>query len=188
MPNRIDSPQFNAEPLPLTGAWKIQRKRRHDERGSLTRLYSDSFFASLGWVGSIVQINHSVNTQAGTLRGLHFQLAPYSEFKYVLCLRGNVFDVVVDLRSKSPTFLQHCAIDLEDDQGVLIPPGCAHGFQTRVDGSELIYLHNQPYQPDAERGLHYADPQLQIAWPLPISQISERDQQHPPLASDFKGL
>ena len=139
---------------------------------------------------NIMQINHSQTRQHGSVRGLHFQQPPHAEVKIITCLRGAVFDVTVDIRVGSPTFLQWVGVELSAKNGamILIPEGCAHGFQTLSDDTELLYLHTAPYAPESEGGLHYADPRLDISWPLPLADISQRDQNHALLSADFAGV
>jgi len=138
----------------------------------------------------IMQINHTLTRKAGTLRGLHFQHPPHSEMKLISCLRGDVFDVAVDLRKESNTFLQwHGEILSEKNhRTICIPEGFAHGFQALTKNCELIYLHTASYRPDAEAGLNAVDPELSIIWPMPIVERSERDQNHALLSSDHSGL
>src|SRR3546814_6280440 len=138
----------------------------------------------------IVQINHSRTTMVGAVRGMHFQSAPHAEMKLVRCLKGRVWDVAVDLRAGSPTFLRWHAQELSEDNArmLVISEGCAHGFQALEPDSELLYLHTAPYTPEVEGGLVYDDPRLAIKWPLSIADLSARDQQHPYLSIDFPGL
>ena len=137
--------------------------------------------ADFGGDGKIAQINHTLTQAAGTIRGLHFQQAPHDEAKFVSCLSGAVFDVAVDLRPDSPTYLQWHGEVLSADNGrsMMIPGGFAHGFQTLTEDCELIYLHDKPYAPEAEGGLNPLDPRLAIDWPLPVSQMSPRDKALP---------
>jgi dTDP-4-dehydrorhamnose 3,5-epimerase len=137
----------------------------------------------------VVQINHTATGHRGTVRGMHFQRPPHAEDKFVSVVRGEVFDVAVDLRRNSPTFRQWHAEHLSADNGrsLLIPKGFAHGFQTLTDDCELIYLHTARYAPDAEGGLDPLDPMLAIEWPLTVTDLSARDRAHPPLSSNFDG-
>ena len=139
---------------------------------------------------SVCQINHSFTRHKGTLRGLHFQHPPHAERKLVSCIQGEVFDVAVDLRADSPTFLQwHGEIlSAQNQRSLYIPKGFAHGFQTLTDDCELIYLHSTEYQAQFEDGLNAHDARLNIDWPLSASEISARDQAFKPLSIDFKGL
>jgi dTDP-4-dehydrorhamnose 3,5-epimerase len=138
----------------------------------------------------IKQINHTGTKQAGTIRGMHFQHAPHAEIKIVSCLKGKVFDVAVDLRANSPTFLQWFATELsaENHHSLYIPEGFAHGFQTLTNDCELVYLHTAEYSPNHESALNPLDPKLAITWPDLISEISARDQNHPMINSHFKGI
>jgi dTDP-4-dehydrorhamnose 3,5-epimerase len=124
------------------------------------------------------------------VRGLHYQRAPYAEMKLVSCTRGAVWDVAVDLRAGSPTFLRWHAERLSADEGtaLLVPEGCAHGFQALVDDVELVYCHSAAYVLEAEGGLHAQDPRLAIDWPLPVEGLSARDASHPPIGGDFRGV
>ena len=176
--------------LPLDGLKRIERRRVGDARGSLTRLFCAEELAATGWNESIAQINHTVTAQRGTVRGLHYQAPPYAEMKLVSCLRGEVWDVAVDIRAGSKTFLQWHAERLSADNGcaLLIPKGFAHGFQALTDDAELLYCHSAPYNAEAEGALNAADPRLAIAWPLPIAALSPRDAQHPMLSEGFTGV
>jgi dTDP-4-dehydrorhamnose 3,5-epimerase len=181
---------FEFIPTALAGLTVAQRQRREDSRGFLSRLYCQDEFRLAGVRAPIAQINQTLTRRKGTVRGMHFQLPPHAEIKIVSCLHGEIFDVAVDLRKNSPTFLQwHAEVLSADNQRCLvIPHGYAHGFQTLADDCELLYLHTAPYAPEAERGLNATDPRLSIAWPLTISQRSERDDNHDFLSSEFQGL
>ena len=139
---------------------------------------------------SIVQINHTLTAKAGTVRGMHFQNPPHSEMKLISCLRGKVFDVAVDLRKNSSTFMHWHQVLLTEDnhKTFVIPEGFAHGFQTLSDDCELLYLHTATYAPAAESGLNALDPRLAITWPIQIKERSKRDQQYEMLTLDFIGL
>jgi dTDP-4-dehydrorhamnose 3,5-epimerase len=184
------SEAFCAKPTAIKGVHLIERHLRGDGRGFLARLFSADEFASLGWGGAIAQINHTYTSTEGTIRGLHFQLPPRAEKKLVICLRGAVCDVAVDLRQGSPTFLQHHKEILSADkhQAMLIPEGCAHGFQTLSDDVELVYLHSERYSPEYEGGVSVFEPMLAITWPKPAGVISDRDRNHTPLTSNYEGL
>ena len=138
----------------------------------------------------MAQINHTLTRRRGTVRGLHFQNPPHAEDKLVSCLRGSVFDVGVDLRQGSATFLHwHGEIlSADNGRGLLIPRGFAHGFQTLEDDCELLYLHSSAYVPKAEGALNARDPRLNIHWPLEFTDISERDTNHPPITHEFTGI
>ncbi len=138
----------------------------------------------------IVQINHSFTKLKGSVRGMHYQLPPHSEVKIVRCLKGSVLDVIVDLRKGSPTFLKHHGELLSQDniKMMYIPEGFAHGFQTLEEDCELLYLHSEFYTPSSESAIRYDDPLVGIEWPLPVSDISERDKNHALLSNDFSGI
>lgn len=161
-----------------------------DDRGIFARTFCKREFAQIGHTEEFVQFNHSRTLQRGTLRGLHFQRPPHAEIKLIRCIRGSVFDVVVDLRQGSPTFLQHIGVDLSEQnmRMIYIPKGCAHGFQTLEADSELIYHHTHFYNPAAEGGIRYDDPQIAIEWPLTPTLMSDKDQHYPFLQGSFEGI
>ncbi|MEO5882764.1 MAG: dTDP-4-dehydrorhamnose 3,5-epimerase family protein [Caldimonas sp.] len=175
---------------PIVGLWEVETAPHRDERGSLTRLFCAEAFAATGPDLRFVQVNHSVTRRRGTIRGLHFQRPPASEWKLIRCLRGRVFDVAVDLREASPTFARWHAVLLgaDNQRQILIPPGCAHGFQTLDDDAELLYQHTAPYTPALEDGVRHDDPRLAIAWPEPATGLSPRDLGFRPLDATFEGL
>ncbi len=161
-----------------------------DARGSFARLFCERELAEVIGHRRIVQINHSCTTQVGAVRGLHFQYPPHAEMKLVRCLRGRVWDVAVDLRSNSPTFLRWHAEELSpaNFRMLIIPEGFAHGFQVLEADSELLYLHTALYTPEAEGGLRHDDPRLAITWPLVVTDLSSRDAAHPLIGPDFRGI
>jgi dTDP-4-dehydrorhamnose 3,5-epimerase len=169
--------------LPLSGAWEINIERREDARGFFARSYCDGEFSDHGLNTTWVQMNVSFSQTKGTLRGLHFQREPAAEVKLVRCLSGQVFDVIVDLRSGSPTFGQYCSVMLDGElrNSIYIPVGFAHGFQTLSDGCELQYSHSSAYQPGHEGGINALDSVLDITWPLPPTVMSDRDRALVPL-------
>ena len=176
--------------LPLDGLTRVQRRCVGDMRGFLARLFCAEELAVAGWTKPIAQINHTYTARLGTVRGMHFQYPPSAEMKLVICIRGEVWDVAVDVRSDSPSFLRWHAERLSADNhyALLIPEGFAHGFQAMTNDVELIYCHAAPYSPKAEGGLHPHDPRLGITWPLPIGDLSARDAAHPLLNDDFIGV
>jgi dTDP-4-dehydrorhamnose 3,5-epimerase len=184
------SGRFELETSPLAGLHVARRKRVGDSRGFLERLFCTEELHPLISDRSIVQVNRTWTERRGTVRGMHFQHPPHAETKFVSCLRGEVFDVAVDLRRESPTFLQWHAevLSAENRATLVIPEGFAHGFQTLTDGCELLYFHTAAYAPAAEGGLNPRDPRLAIEWPEPISEISPRDAAHPLLTGDFAGV
>lgn len=183
--------RFSVTDLPLAGLKCVERHKFGDSRGFLSRLFCAEELAEAGWVKPVVQINQTVTAREGTVRGMHFQHPPHAEMKLVSCLRGAVWDVAVDLRRDSPTFLRWHAEELsaENCRALLIPEGFAHGFQTLEDDCELLYLHSAAYAAEAEDGLNPADPRLAISWPREITEISERDRSHAMFAErTFTGL
>lgn len=175
---------------PLPGLKVVQSVPHHDPRGAFLRLFCAREIQPLLGDRQIAQVNQSTTSQAGAIRGLHFQYPPHAEMKMVRCLRGRVWDVAVDLRSESPTFLQWYAQELDPDssQMMVVPEGFAHGFQALEPESELLYLHTNFYHPPSEGGLRHDDPRLVIAWPLVPQDISPRDLNHPLLTEDFTGV
>jgi len=184
------SSRFDIQATPLPGLNVVTRKPFGDNRGYLERMFCMGELQDIFGARRIVQINHTLTKTKGTARGMHFQYAPHAEMKFVCCLRGAVFDVAVDLRKESPTFLQWHAELLSADnyKTFAIPEGFAHGFQTLTEDCEMFYLHTAAYAPDAEAGLNPEDPRLAIAWPLPITEMSPRDAAHAPIAADFQGV
>lgn len=175
---------------PLAGLMIIQRKPIEDTRGFLSRLYSAEEFTNVGISKPICQVNHTLTLLKGAVRGLHYQKPPYSETKMVNCLRGEIFDIAVDLRQDSSTFLQWYGekLSAQNNRGLLIPEGFAHGFQALSENCELIYFHTAPYVHEAEAGLNVMDPALGINWPLAITEISDRDRSHPMVSRNFQGV
>jgi dTDP-4-dehydrorhamnose 3,5-epimerase len=182
--------RFELQSTPLAGLWVVQRQRLGDARGFLQRLFCADELATAGWTGPIAQINHTHTAEPGTVRGLHFQRPPHAEMKLVSCIRGAVWDVAVDLRPDSPTYLRWHAEPLSADnqRALLIPPGFAHGFQALEADVEMLYCHSQAYAPQSEAGLHPQDPRLAIAWPLPVRGLSARDASHSALDDEFEGV
>lgn len=181
--------KLKVSPLPLSGLYGIERQCFTDQRGFFCRLFSADELAATGWQKPVRQINHSYTAKSGVVRGLHYQKPPHAEMKLVSCIRGSVWDVVVDLRIDSPTYLRwHAAVlSAENSQALLIPEGFAHGFQTLVENTELLYCHSENYHPESEAGLHPLDPFLAIPWPRPVSELSDRDAQHAYISADFAG-
>jgi dTDP-4-dehydrorhamnose 3,5-epimerase len=182
--------RFSPTETPLAGLVCLERQTLGDVRGFLTRLFCAEELAPAGWTGAVAQAKHTYTARRGVVRGLHFQHPPYGETKLVTCIRGAVWDVAVDLRTSSSTFLQWHAVELsaQNHRSLLIPQGFAHGFQTLTEDCEMVYLHSAPYVAEAEAGLSARDPRLAIAWPLSIAELSLRDAQHPLLNAQFRGL
>jgi dTDP-4-dehydrorhamnose 3,5-epimerase len=154
-------------PTPLPGAYVVELEPLRDERGWFARTFDAAAFADLGLEASVVQCNTSFNERAGTLRGMHFQSEPHGEAKLVRCTRGAIYDVMVDLRPDSRSYLRWFGLELSADDGraLFVPQGCAHGFQTLVDGAEVLYQISTPYVPEAARGVRWDDPAFGIEWP-----------------------
>lgn len=181
---------MNSVATPIAGVMRIETSPHSDARGAFARFFCEESLADLLGGRRVVQINHSRSVERGTIRGMHFQHAPYAEVKFVRCLRGRVWDVAVDLRAGSPTFLKWHAEELSPENAhmLVIPEGCAHGFQTLEPDTELLYLHTAAYTPGAEGGVRYDDPAIGIRWPLPATNISPRDAGHGWITADFTGL
>jgi len=184
------SGRFDLEATRLSGLTLVKRSPVRDARGSFVRMFCMQDLAVAGWDGAIAQINLSVTTQPGTVRGMHFQYPPAGEAKFVSCLRGEVWDVAVDLRRNSPTFLQWHGerLSAENGMALLIPRGFAHGFQALTSDCELLYLHSATYAPGSEGGIQPEDPMIAIDWPRPITEMSDRDQSRALLTPNFQGI
>ncbi len=182
--------EIHVQPTDIEGLCVLSRKLIGDSRGYLERMFCSEVLSDILGDRQIVQINHTLTALEGAVRGMHFQYPPHAETKIVSCLRGAVFDVAVDLRPDSPTFLKwHGEILSADNHKTLyIPEGFAHGFQTLAADCELLYLHTAPYAAAAEGALNATDPSLAIAWPKPISQRSPRDEGHPVIDETFRGI
>ncbi len=168
----------------LEGVFIIELERLTDERGFFARTWCAEEFEAHGLNSRLVQCNISYNKKAGTLRGMHYQVAPFAEAKLVRCTMGAIFDVALDLRPDSPTFKQWVGVELTADnrRALYIPEGLAHGFQTLADHSEVFYQMSEFYHPEWARGVRWDDPACGIEWPLPAQIISERDRSYPLLA------
>jgi dTDP-4-dehydrorhamnose 3,5-epimerase len=183
--------RFEITNTPLGGLKRVKRNAISDTRGFLSRVYCADELSQAGWDTTIAQINHTCTRQKGALRGMHYQIPPYAEKKLVSCVRGKVWDVAVDLRRDSSTFLQWYAQELsaENQIALLIPEGFAHGFQVlSEEGAELIYVHSQAYKSEYERAVSVFDPKVKIEWPLDVTDISKRDQAHEFIKDDFCGI
>ena len=174
----------------LAGVYTVELEPFSDERGLFARTFCKREFEEIGHQQEFVQFNHSHSNVMGTLRGLHFQHPPHAEIKLIRCIRGKVLDVIVDIRQGSPTFLQHFAVELSEEnlKMIYIPEGFAHGFQTLAPHTELIYHHTAYYAPQAEGGLYYADPRLNIQWPLSPTVVSDKDQKQKLITDLFNGI
>lgn len=172
--------RFDFQSTPLNGLMVVQRKPVEDNRGFFARFFCADEFRQAGFIKPIAQINQTLTRKKGAVRGLHFQRSPHAETKIVSCLKGDIFDVAIDLRRGSPTFLRwHGEVLSERNcKSLLIPEGFAHGFQALTNDCELVYLHSASFHPEAEGALNVSDPKLAIEWPLAIAQLSERDRAH----------
>ena len=182
--------RFVLHPTPIRGLQVIERQPIGDSRGFLERLFCQETFSSLLRGRTIRQINRTLTQKKGTVRGLHFQTPPHAETKIVTCLKGQVWDVAVDLRQGSSTFLHYHAVLLSEvnHQCYLIPEGFAHGFQTLTPDCEMLYFHTADYNAEVEGALNACDLRLAINWPEPIIERSERDTNRPMLTDDFIGM
>ncbi len=177
-------------PTPLSGLYEIQTEPVADSRGSLVRLFCQDAFREIRPQLRFVQTNLSRTLRRGTVRGMHFQHPPAAEAKLIRCLRGGVYDVAVDLRAASPTFLRWHALELSADnqREIFIPEGFAHGFQALTDEVELHYSHTAAWDKGQEGGVRFDDPALGIRWPLPVTVISDKDRSYPMISDGFKGI
>jgi len=180
-------------PTQLRGVMVAETEIRSDPRGTFTRFYCEDDLGLASSNRHVVQINHSSTLRRGTVRGLQYQNSPCSEIKLIRCVRGAVWDVAVDLRADSSTFLHWHGVELTPENALMmiVPDGCAHGFQALAPTSELLYLHTAPFALNAEAGVAWDDPRIGIAWPLALPDrggLSDRDRELPRLAPDFAGL
>lgn len=177
-------------PTSIDGLYELQTTPLGDNRGRFTRIFCERELTSIRPGLHFTQINLSETRGMGALRGLHYQTPPAAEAKLIRCLRGRVFDVAVDLRADSATFLRWHALELaeDNDREILIPEGFAHGFQALTDEVQLLYMHTASWTPTCEAGLRYDDPRLAIAWPRMATTISERDLSHALIDAAFTGM
>jgi dTDP-4-dehydrorhamnose 3,5-epimerase len=182
--------RFRVVETPIAGLRIVERAPRADERGFLARLFCADELQAAGWNKPIAQINQTMTRRMGAVRGLHFQFLPHAEMKLVSCIRGEVWDVALDLRQGSPTFLKWFGVNLsaENFRALLIPEGFAHGFQALAEGCELIYFHTCAYHAASEGGINPEDPRVAIRWPREIAEMSPRDRGHPMLSPAFQGI
>jgi len=166
---------------PIDGVAILDLEEHHDHRGFFARSFCQDEFTANGLLPDVAQCNISYNHVAGTLRGMHYQLAPATEAKLVRCIAGAVVDIIVDLRPGSPTYLQHVSVELSaaNRRSLYVPPMFAHGYQTLVDDTEVLYQVSERYTPGMERGLRFDDPVLGLSWPVPATTISEKDASWP---------
>ena len=174
----------------IAGLFIISLKKIEDERGLFARTYCKDEFKKIGFDKEFVQFNHSLNKLKGTIRGMHFQQMPFAETKLIRCVQGAVYDVAVDCRQGSPTFLKSFGIEISEQNmlSLLIPEGFAHGFQTLHNNTSLIYHHTAYYTPGADSGIRFDDPALNIPWKLPAINVSDKDKSYPLIDKNFKGI
>jgi len=184
------SERFDFIETPLAGLVRVDRKSIEDNRGFFSRFFCAKEFKQIGLEQPVVQINHTLTQRKGSIRGMHFHFQPHAETKIVSCTRGEIIDVAVDIRRNSPTFLHWHAelLSADNKHSLYIPAGFAHGFQALTDDCELIYLHTGFYTNQMEGALNAMDSALTINWPLEVTDISERDSEHPFLDSNFEGV
>ena len=184
------SDMFKFIETPLPGAFIVEPRPFQDRRGLFARLFCREDFRAMGHEKEIVQVNHSVTTAKGAVRGMHFQWPPWTETKIIKCIRGAVFDVMVDIRKGSPTFLKWHGevLSAENMRSAYIPDGFAHGFQTLEADCELLYFHTAVFSPSFEGAVRFDEPKVGVQWPLDVTDLSDRDGSHPYLADDFDGL
>lgn len=175
---------------PLKGLYVVEPKKVEDQRGLFARTFCKKEFSEIGFEKELVQFNYSFNLKKGTTRGMHYQNKPFSETKLIRCVQGRVYDVAIDIRRGSSTFLQSFGVELSQENmlSMFIPEGFAHGFQTLEDQSSLIYHHSEYYNPEADAGLLYNDGALNIDWPLEAVNVSEKDKSYPIITDNFKGF
>lgn len=161
----------------LKGAFIIDLELRGDDRGGFARTFCAKEFEEHGLKPTVAQCNLSFNYKAGTLRGMHYQIPPAAETKLVRCTKGAIYDVIIDLRPESPTYMQHIGVELtaENRRALYVPELFAHGYQALTDGAEVVYQVGEFYTPGYERGIRYDDPAFKIEWPIPVTVISEKD-------------
>ena len=171
-------------PTQIAGAFIVDIEPRGDERGFFARGFCAREFEELGLRPMVAQYNVSYNRTKGTLRGMHYQLAPSTEAKFVRCISGTVYEVFIDLRPDSPTYSQHVGVELtsESFRALYIPEMCAVGYQALTDGAAVLYHVSAYYAPDHERGVKHDDPAFGIRWPLPVTNLSGKDAAWPPFA------
>jgi dTDP-4-dehydrorhamnose 3,5-epimerase len=174
---------------PLRGAYTIELEKRGDDRGFFARFFCQREFEAAGIPMPIVQINNSLSAKAGTLRGMHYQLPPAAEIKVVRCIRGALYDVIIDLRPDSPTFGQWFGAELTAENRLMMyaPQGFAHGFITLADDTEAFYLTNAFYAPEEERGIRFNDPRFGVVWPKAPVDVSQKDRDWPDFDPTFHG-
>ena len=177
-------------PTPLRGAYTIEIERRGDERGFFARVFCENEFAQAGLVAKFVQVNNSLSAKKGTLRGMHYQLPPKAEVKVVRCVRGALWDAILDLRPDSSTFGKSFGAELSADNRLMmyVPRGFAHAILTLTDDAEAFYLVSESYGPDQERGVRWNDPKFKVVWPIEPAEVSAKDANWPDFDPAFHGI
>ena len=175
------------QPLPLLGAYVISPEKNEDARGFFVRIFCEKEFKAAGLETKFIQMNNSLSYKKGTLRGMHYQLPDSAEVKVVRCIKGALYDVIVDIRPDSPTFKQWCGVELSESNRCMmyVPRGFAHGYITLEDDTEMIYLVSAEYSPDKERGIRYDDLAIGIKWPIRHCDISMKDGAWPDMSEEF---
>jgi dTDP-4-dehydrorhamnose 3,5-epimerase len=177
-------------PAPLRGAYTIELERRGDDRGFFARVFCENEFSAARLTSKFVQVNNSLSREKGTLRGMHYQLPPKAEVKIVRCVRGALWDAILDLRPDSPTFRKSFGAELSADNRLMmyVPRGFAHAILTLTDDVEALYLVSEFYGPEQERGVRWNDPTFNVPWPIKPREVSAKDAQWPDFAPDFHGI
>jgi len=182
--------RFEVESIFIDGPRVITRQPIGDDRGWFERFFCLETMQAAGWPSQVVHVNHTFTAQKGTVRGMHYQHPPHAEYKYVSCLEGRIFDVLIDVRKGSPTFLKSFGVELsaENHKSLIIPTGFAHGFQSLEPNTKIIYLVSSAYNPDHEDGIHPLDPAVGVEWPLEITSMSEKDADRTNIDDSFLGI
>lgn len=182
--------RFDYEETSIKGVYIVTPKKIIDNRGYYERYFCTEEFKEIGFTDPVKQINHSCSTKAGIIRGFHYQLPPHCEMKLVRCIKGAIFDVALDVRKDSPTFLHHVSCELSEDNSkyLLIPEGVAHAFQTVSEISEIIYIVNKMYTPSVDIVINPLDPKVNVKWPVKINKALSKELKAEFLSTEFKGI
>ena len=175
---------------PLEGAYLINLEKYEDERGFFARVFCESEFQEMGLSSRFIQVNNSLTGSKGTIRGMHYQLEPSAEVKIVRCIRGSLYDAIIDLRPDSSSFGKWFGSELsaENRQMMYVPKGVAHGFLTLEDNTETFYFASNSYSPDLERGIRFDDPYFGVEWPIPVTESSQKDKSFPAFDPEWHGV
>jgi dTDP-4-dehydrorhamnose 3,5-epimerase len=182
--------RFTYEKTAIEGVYIITPKKIIDSRGYYERYFCVEEFKEVGFTEPVKQINHSMSIQKGIVRGFHYQLPPHCEMKLVRCIKGKIFDVALDVRKDSPTFLQHVSVELSEENSkyLLLPEGVAHGFQTMTENSEIIYIVNKMYAPSVDKVVNPLDPMINVSWPVEVDMERSKEVKQTFLTKDFTGV